>query len=273
MKKLLSVVVLVCLFCSFRGGEKTWVALGDSITYLNDHADETSNRVKLGYMTRVTKELPDLHYINQGYNGWTASGIAEVIDSLSLQKADIYTVLLGTNDWWHGGPLGSFDDYLKNTGYKTVFGAFRIIINKFRQLNPDAKIILMTPLQRVDFVNLGNMRNNAWGSYKEKNGQSLSQFADAIRKIGEYEHLTVVDLYNKSGMTLEKLVKYKRLKDPKTGQYKNYPYPASINIPFNPDTDEYPYPVEAMDYTYDGLHPSDKGNAVIAKMLVKALKK
>ena len=45
-----------------------------------------------------------------------------------------------------------------------------------------------------------------------------------------------------------------------------------INIPFNPETDEYPYPIEAVNMTYDGLHPSDKGYKVISKILVKVLK-
>ena len=65
----------------------------------------------------------------------------------------------------------------------------------------------------------------------------------------------------------------KHLKDPQTGAYKNYLYPDFIDIPFNPVTDEYPYPVDAMDITYDGLHPSDKGDSLIARMLVKIMKK
>jgi lysophospholipase L1-like esterase len=44
-------------------------------------------------------------------------------------------------------------------------------------------------------------------------------------------------------------------------------------MPFNPAADEYPYPVEAIDITYDGLHPSDKGYTIIANMLVKIMKK
>ena len=39
--------------------------------------------------------------------------------------------------------------------------AFRIIINKLRSLNEDARILLITPMQRVDFVYLTNMKNNA----------------------------------------------------------------------------------------------------------------
>ena len=74
-------------------------------------------------------------------------------------------------------------------------------------------------------------------------------------------------------MTLENLVKFKRLKDPDTGEYKNFTYPAFINVAFNPETDEYPYPPAAIDMTYDGLHPSDKGYTVIAGMIMDVMKK
>jgi lysophospholipase L1-like esterase len=273
MKKLLLIVAIFCVISSFAPKEITWVAIGDSITYLNEHIDETGNRITKGYMTLVTEQLPQIHYINQGHNGWTSGDIANEIDKLGLEKADVYSIFLGTNDWWRGRPIGMFTDYQNTTGNNTLYGSFRIIINKLHSLNQHAEIILITPMQRVDFVSLGDMKNNAYGSYKEKNGQWLSQIADAINTIGKYEHFTVVDLYHKSGMSLKNLVKYKRLKDPTTGKYKNYTYPSFINVPFNPETDEYPYPVDAIDITYDGLHPSDKGYAIIAEMLARILKK
>jgi lysophospholipase L1-like esterase len=273
MKKLLLIVAIFCVISSFAPKEITWVAIGDSITYLNEHIDETGNRITKGYMTRVTEQLPHVHYINQGHNGWTSVEIAKEIDNLGLEKADVYSILLGTNDWWQGRPIGVLTDYQNNTGSITLYGSFRTIINRIRSLNPHAKIILITPMQRTDFVYVGDMKNNAYGCYKEKNGQLLSQFADAIITIGKYEHFTVVDLYHKSDMSLKNLVKYKHLKDPQTGKYKNYTYPHYINIPFNPETDEYPYPLDAIDITYDGLHPSDKGYTIIAQMLVQILKK
>ena len=260
------------MLTSFSKKEIKWVAIGDSITYLNEHANETGNRITKGYMTRVAEKLPNISYTNQGHNGWTSGNIADAIETLGLQKADVYSIFLGTNDWWQGRPLGTIVDYKNNTGNKTVYGSYRIIINKLRSLNKDAKIILITPMQRVDFVYFGDMKNNAYGSYKDKNGQSLAQFADAVNAIGKYENFKVVDLYNKSGITLENLVKYKRLKNPETGSYKNYSYPSFIDMPFNPATDEYPYPVDAIDMTYDGLHPSDKGYEIIANMLVKIMK-
>lgn len=273
MKKIVFLIALVGLVCAFTPKKITWVAIGDSITYLNEHTNETGNRITKGYMTRVVEKMPDIQYLNQGHNGWTSVQIATEIENLGLTKADVYSIFLGTNDWWGGKPLGTLNNYQNNTGNKTVYGSFRIIINKLRSLNEKAKIILITPMQRVDFVYVANFKNNAYGSYKEKNGQLLEQFAEAISAIGKYEHLQVIDLYNKTGMALGNLVKYKRLKDPQTGGYQNYPYPKFIDIPFNPEADEYPYPIDAIDITYDGLHPSDKGYAVIADMLVKVLKK
>jgi lysophospholipase L1-like esterase len=128
-------------------------------------------------------------------------------------------------------------------------------------------------MQRADFVYLFNKKNNAYGSYKAKNGQSLEAFAHAIDSIGRFERLSVVDLYHLKGLDVKQLVKYKRLKDPQTGQYANYTYPAFTNVPFNPETDEYPYPAEAANRTYDGLHPSDKGYELITRGLVKVMKK
>jgi lysophospholipase L1-like esterase len=273
MKKLLFLLCVAGLLFSFTKKEITWVAIGDSITYLNDHTSETGNRITSGYMTGVTQKLPHIHYTNQGHNGWTATRIADNIEKLGLTKADVYSVFLGTNDWWHSGKVGQFTDYQNNTGSATLYGSFRIIINKLRSLNAAAKIILITPMQRSDFVYINNPKNNAYGSYKEKDGQRLEQFAIAVDSIAAYEHIQLVDLYHKKSLAVQHLVKYKRLKDPQTGEYKEYTYPGYTNIPFNPETDAYPYPADAIDMTYDGLHPSDKGYAVIAKMLVKIMKK
>ena len=106
----------------------TWVAIGDSITYLNDHPKETNNSVTNGYMTLVTQKLTHFKYINQGHNGWTAGGIADGIEKLGLTSADVYSVFLGTNDWWAGRPIGTLDNYLNNTGNATFFGSYRTII-------------------------------------------------------------------------------------------------------------------------------------------------
>lgn len=273
IKLTLSILLGISLLSSFTHKESTWVAIGDSITYLNDHQDETANRVSKGYLTGVTEHFPGLHYINKGFNGWTAGNIAGRIDSLSISKADTYSVFLGTNDWWQGRPVGTLADYKENKGNATVYGSFRIIINKLKALNPQANILLVTPMQRGDFVYINDPKNNAYGSYKQKSGQSLEAFALAIDSIGQYENIPVVDLYNNKKLSVAKAVKFKRLKDQRTDLYIKYKYPALIGIPFNPGTDEYPYPKEAIDVTFDGLHPSDKGYAIITKAVIKQFEK
>ncbi len=265
MRKILTILCLLICLSSFKEKELTWVAIGDSITYLNDHPNETGNRVTKGYLSRVVEKLPKLRYVNQGHNGWTAGGIAEHINDLGLVAGDVYTVFLGTNDWWAGRPVGTIQNYINGDDNNTFYGSFRIIVNKIRRLNPQAKIVLITPMQRGDFVYIADANNNAYSSLQKKNGQSLEEFANAVIAIGKHESLRVVDLYHNPALGMKHLVKFKRLKDPQTGQYKNYKYPLTRDIPFNPGKDEYPYPVDAIDLTYDGLHPSDKGNEIIAR--------
>ncbi len=272
MRKLLCFAFLFSVCLGSTPCKISWVALGDSITYLNDHLAQTGNRVNKGYLTLVAENNPRIQYTHQGYNGWTAVKIAQNIDSLGLSRADVYTVFLGTNDWWQGKPLGKISDYEQNNGNETVFGAFRIVNDKLRHLNKKAKIILITPMQRGDFVYLTNFKNNAYGSYKPKNGQSLEEFADAVVAIGKLEKLAVVDLYHYHGMNSANAVNFKRLRDPDSGEYKNFTYPQYTTIPFDPAKDDYPYPPDAIHMTYDGLHPSDKGNQIIAKMLQETWK-
>lgn len=273
MRKFLTLVAICIIGFSFTPKEITWVAIGDSITYLNDHQDETGNRITKGYMTQVVEKLPYIKYINKGFNGWTATNIAKEIEKLAIPKADLYTIFLGTNDWWGGKPVGSYNDYMNNTGNETVYGAFRIIIDKLHTLNNQAKIVFITPMKRVDFVYINDFENNAYGSYRAKDGQQLEDMVNAIVDIAKHQNIEVVDLYHKKEMDHSKLVRFKWLKDPSIGKYKKYKYPEFIDIPFNPATDEYPYPEKAIQLTYDGLHPSDKGYKIIADALIKEFKK
>jgi lysophospholipase L1-like esterase len=266
-------VPALLLILAFSRKPLIWVAIGDSITYLNDHKDETGSRLTSGYVSDVVARLPNIEYKNWGRNGWTTTRFADSIEQLNIPVGDVYTVFLGTNDWWQGHRIGSRSDYEQATGDGTIYGCFRIILHKLHALNNAAPVILITPMPRADFVYIYGATNNAYGSYKEKAGQTLEQVADAVIDIGRHEHLEVIDLYHERRLAIPRLVHFKRLKDPQTGAYHDYPYPDYTTIRFDPAHDDYPYPPEAVGMTYDGLHPSDKGCAVIAKKLVKAFKK
>jgi len=275
MKKILAGMLALLILAAFVAPHRplTWVAIGDSITYLNDHPDETGNRLTRGYLTDVVQKLDYVHCLNQGRNGWTTQNFAKSIEKLGIPVGDVYTVFLGTNDWWHGHRIGAWTDYQNATGDSTIYGSMRVLIDKIRSLNKTAPIILMTPMPRADFVYINNHTNNAYGSYKEKDGQTLEQVAEAILDIGRHEGFATVDLYHVKQLSVPHLVHFKRLKDPASGTYRDLPYPGYIGVPFDPKADEYPYPPEAVDMTYDGLHPSNAGCEMIAKKLIKELKK
>ncbi len=62
-------LLLLCELSAFTPRKITWTAIGDSITYLNDHHNDKYDRMTSGYMTRVSARLPEIRYINQGITG------------------------------------------------------------------------------------------------------------------------------------------------------------------------------------------------------------
>ncbi len=245
---------------------KTWCAIGDSFTYLNDHLDETDFRVSEGYLSRALKKLPDLSLINAGVNGSTTKDWL----TIPIPFADIYTILLGTNDWHHQIPLGTKEDF-KREEAGTILGNLGVLIKRIYLVNGEAKIMVMNPVERADFICVLDTLNQAQGSYAPEGNVMLSEVAEAIFSCATEAGLCALDLHNECGFTQENVIRFKRLK--KDGIYKELPYLDYIGVPYHPETDDYPYPLEAISLTYDGLHPSDKGNEIIANLVVDTLSK
>lgn len=243
-----------------------WCAIGDSFTYLNDHPDETGFRVTEGYLSRTCRFFSNLQVNNIGINGSTTNDWITV----ELPEADVYTILLGTNDWHAGIPLGSDSDFTEQRK-GTILGNLSVILANIRGKNPEAQIVVMNPVERGDFVYLLDPLNNAHGSYAEDQGRWLADVAEGIYTVCRAHGIEAVNLHDLCGFTPENVVKFKRVKT-KEG-YRNLPYPDYVGLPINYEEDEYPYPVEAANLTYDGLHPSDIGNQVIAEIFAAALEK
>ena len=244
-----------------------WCAIGDSFTYLNDHLDETGFRLRRGYLSRTLDKLPEypLELFNIGING---SSFRDWI-SQPIPEADIYTVLLGTNDWHQGYPAGSEED-LKNRNADTVLGCLGILTDRIRRVSADAPIIGANPVERADFVYILDPFNNARGSYAPENGVRLEDLSRKILSAYAALGAETLDLWTLSGFTQEKLVRFKRVRG--NGGYEDLPYPDYVGIPYDPGTDEYPYPPEAIALTYDGLHPSDEGAEILAGLFAERIR-
>lgn len=245
---------------------KIWCAIGDSFTYLDSHLDETGYRLKKGYLTRTMEKLRyPAELINIGINGSSTTDWLEQ----ELVCADVYTVLLGTNDWFSAHtPLGTKEEYC--AGRKgSILGNLRVLIEHIRILNKTAPIIVMNPVERGDFVYIADHTNHAHGSYAPENGLWLSEVAKAIYEVVSGDNIYTLDLHNKAGFTPENAVHFKRVR--KAGKIVDLPYPEYTAVPYHPQEDPYPYPEEAVNMTYDGLHPSDKGCEKIAELLAERL--
>lgn len=243
----------------------SWCAIGDSFTYLNDHLDETGYRVTKGYLTGTCELLPQLEVRNMGING----SVTEDWLTVDIPKAGLYTVLLGTNDWNRSVPCGTEEDF-KACRQGTILGNLGILLAHISSAAPEGKVIVMNPVERGDFVYIGDPENNAPGSYAPRSGQRLDDIADAIYSACEHSGVPALDLHGRSGFGQDNVLKFKRVK--RHGKYQELPYPDYVGIPFHPTEDEYPYPPDAAALTYDGLHPSDEGNRIIAGLLAEKIK-
>lgn len=105
--------------------------------------------------------------------------------------ADIVVVFGGTNDYGHGdASLGMFKDNTVNTFYGALHVLYTSLIEKY----PDSKIVVLTPLHRVNETNL-----RGDGS-KTRDCATLKTYVDIIKEVAEHYSLPVLDLWANSGM-------------------------------------------------------------------------
>ena len=145
--------------------------------------------------------------------------------------ADYVFVFGGTNDFFNSVQLGelyTLSGSIKNATNDTsnFYGALHTLcvnlINRF----PDKKIVLITPLHREHFGDQPTeFQANAQGLY-------LSDYVHAIKEVGEWYSIPVLDLYATSGM--------------------------NPNIPIHK---------EKFFSPTDGLHPKAEGHEVIANKI------
>ena len=244
--------------------EIRWCAIGDSFTYLNDHLDETGHRVSRGYLTRILEKVPGLRLNNVGINGSTFRDWI----TQPIPEADLYTVLLGTNDWRHGIPMGSETDFRRRNA-DTILGTLGILLDHIREAAPGARILVGNPVERADFVYLWDPENNARGSYAPEQGLMLSTLASEIMRCCDAENIPTVNCHDLSGFTPANAVRFKRVR--RGSRVEDLSYPDYVGIPFSPGADPYPYPPEAAWMTYDGLHPTDEGNEILANLFAERI--
>ena len=248
---------------------KTWVAIGDSFTYLDAHIDETGYRIQKGYLTRTKEKLSfPTKLINLGING---SKTRDWRDA-PLAKGDFYTILLGTNDWWGGlYGIGNEEDFQSEKKEETILGNLGILIRRIRSISPFAKIFIMNPVERGTFVYIQDWTNHALDSTHLRRGVYLKDISKAIFECVRGENIFPINLHDKLPFTPENVMNFYRVEI--NGEIKDLSFEEFHKDPFKNEIKVFPYPLEAMKYMCDGLHPNDLGYEMIADILAKEILK
>ncbi|MGO4542341.1 SGNH/GDSL hydrolase family protein [Paenibacillus sp. 2TAB19] len=163
---------------------KSWATLGESISAANGYQPLVCAKVGFGNMVNLAVSgCPMSAGGDRDYG-------ATVYAGRSLQEMpDCITIFAGTNDFRLDKPLGNMEE----RDIHTFCGAYATLIEELLTRRPDTRLNLWTPLQRdkdgydTTFINSAGFR--------------LWDYVDAVRHIGAYYALPVLDLYAESGIT------------------------------------------------------------------------
>lgn len=153
-----------------------------------------------GFQPYITERLNlDVH-TNRGVSGrpmadGTANGagtVTTVLSNIDHALFDLGIIVSGTNDFRLNVPIGTLGTWATVSFDRTTFlGAYRVAVDHILSQNPDARIVLCTPLKR----------NNAGYTDESTNtaGHKLRDYAQAVRDLGAMYALPVCDSYLNSG--------------------------------------------------------------------------
>lgn len=234
-KKITAIKISTNNVTSSKWKNKTYISIGDSITWQDKQKYPDANKVAIGYQSFLDQKIGFKNIINYSISGASMAKSSKypARDSIMVRyitkkysNVDLITILAGTNDFKLNVPIGEIgkkDD--KNFDESTFYGSYRKLLDYILKQNQLTKIYLFTPLQRDNDGYDINKINPA--------GFKLIDYADAVKKIGELYNLPVLDLYTVSGIDISNI----------------------------------------KQYTRDGLHPNDKGYELISKPIYDFLEK
>jgi lysophospholipase L1-like esterase len=179
---------------------------GDSIS-LDNYPDG-------GWPTRVTAELRPSACYNHAIG---ASGLSATTPNNTVTKlrqpawqhpdADIVLVWHGTNDWYWGAPVGTVGD----ADESTFAGAVESTVRTLRQINPQVRIVWMTPIPRcqpphectdADFA-------EAW-EQKNRVGATQRDYAAILHAQSQRLSFPLIDLRTLTGFSADNYSQFYR---------------------------------------------------------------
>lgn len=191
--------------------------LGDSITY----GVSTTKRY-LDYIAEATGA--EVH--GYGVDGAQSDRLLSQLDRLDndvKEEFDILFILIGTNDFYGGVPLGNFftetkekvpveyDSENRPVKYaerkkrefvfddSTFSGRLNKALGFIKEKYPTKRVILLTPLHRAyAYFGGGNVQQNEL--YANSAGEFFETYVETIRRAADIWSVELIDLYRESGL-------------------------------------------------------------------------
>jgi lysophospholipase L1-like esterase len=188
MKKIILAIILTFIFPNNILAYENWLTLGDSITKAGVYQDILKNNFK--------------NIDNLGLNGQTMAyqdtntSTYYVGKNIDYKKYDLVSIFIGTNDFRYHKPLGE----INNFDEKTFAGAYQLLIEQIKKDNPNATILLITPLQRVKDGFDIRMFN--------KTNHKLIDYVNVVKDLANLYNLPMIDLYSQSNITTENIYNF-----------------------------------------------------------------
>lgn len=189
---------------------------GKKVVYLGDSISAPSS------VSKYWKFLQDIYgieshvYAKGGYQWSHAYSLAQKMRTEMGDSPDAILILLGTNDYNAGVPLGEWfrvtEEEVNCNGksirkprrhFITDMGTFRGRINtvmKYLKHNfPDQQIVLMTPIHR-GYANFGPTNVQPPESFPNGLGIYFDEYVRVLREAADIWSVPLIDLYRDSGL-------------------------------------------------------------------------
>ena len=193
---------------------KKVVYLGDSITDPTQF-ERHGHKVYWSYLQEMYGIEPHVYAVS-GYQWKHIYPMAQKMRNEMGDSPDAILILLGTNDFNSGVPLGEWfsvaeedvdrrgvtirqprRSFVKNMG--TFRGRINTVMEYLKQNFPDQQIVIMTPLHR-GYANFGGSNVQPSECFPNVLGLYLEDYVKVLREAADIWGVPVIDLYRDSGL-------------------------------------------------------------------------
>jgi len=174
---------------------QVWWVLGDSISTGMGEGEGASNAYASKPYHYLLSTERFIHVQNQAVSGYT---IGQIYDNVIVNMPPteyapkLITIMAGTNDHGFNVPVGTItDDSVTGT---TFYSRYRKSIEFLQNRYPMTTIGLITPIRRYN-------ASGTNGDYTNALGSKVIDYCNAVKSIGDYYSLPVLDLYSNLGFS------------------------------------------------------------------------